>query len=164
MPLTDFGVFLATPTDAIRLVALPIFAWIAWKDIKTRRVSNQVWLPLIILGTVLLSWDAWQAWGTLDWTFFVAPVAVSLFVVIPGAYLMWFVGGFGGADAKAIMTLAILFPTYPAYFIGSDAYPVIESTIGSFSFTILANAVVVALLAPLGLLTLNIIRGDRSTT
>lgn len=160
MPLSDFGVFLATPTDLLRLVVVPVFAWIAWTDIKTRRIPNRVWLPLIVFGAGLLAWDTWSVWGTLDWQFFAASAGVSLFVVIPAAYLMWAIGGFGGADAKAIMTLSVLFPTYPAYFVGADSYPLVDSAIGSFSFTILANAVVVTMIAPVGLLVLNLLRRD----
>lgn len=162
MTLTDFGVFLAPFTDAIRLIILPVFAWVAWKDIKTRRVPNRVWVPLLALGAALFAWDAWTVWGTFEWTFFVMPAAISLFIVIPAAYLMWLLGGFGGADAKAIMTLAIFYPTYPVYYAGSFAFPVVESHVGSFSFTILANAVAVALLFPVALAVWNVSQQNQS--
>ncbi len=162
MSLVDFGVFLATIPDAARLLVIPVFAWIAWRDIKTRRVPNHVWPPLLAVGLVLFLWDAWNAWGTFDWQFFAIPAAISIFVVIPAAYFMWFIGGFGGADAKAIMTLAVLFPTYPGYYIGTSVYPVVETPLGSFAFTIFLNAVLVALTIPIVLGVLNAVEGYRS--
>lgn len=160
--LTDFGVFLASIPDAVRLVILPVFAWIAWTDIKTRRVENRVWIPLLAVGGVLFVWEAIRTFGTIDWQFFAIPAAISVFVVIPAAYVIWLVGGFGGADAKAIMTLAVFFPTYPSYYIGGGVYPVFETITGSFAFTIFSNAVVLAVLIPVGITALNIVTGNRS--
>ncbi len=134
------------PPDLLRLVAVPVFAWVAVRDIKTRRVSSGVWIPLAGLGGLLLVWDGWRAWnaGGFVWTHeFLLPAAISLGFVVPIAYLFWWFGGFGGADAKALMVIALLFPTLPTYAVGSWTFPVAPTPIGSLSFTILTNAVVV---------------------
>lgn len=159
MELVDFGVFLTTIPDAVRLLIIPVFAWIAWRDIRTRRVPNKVWLPLIVIGLGLFLWEAWSVMGTSQWRFFATPASMSIFVMIPAAYLLWSIGAFGGADAKAIMVLSIFFPTYPEYFRGSEAYPIVESTIGSFSFTILSNAVALAVMIPVALVLINLAHG-----
>ncbi|SIS10268.1 preflagellin peptidase FlaK [Natronorubrum thiooxidans] len=138
--------------DLLRLVAVPVFAWIAVRDIKTRRVSSGVWIPLTILGFVALVWEGRLAWAAGDYAWryaFLIPTAVSLGFVVPIAYLFWWFGGFGGADAKALLVLALLFPTFPQYTIGSWTLPLTTTPIGTFSFTILTNAVVVGLAIPL---------------
>ncbi|ELZ02993.1 peptidase A24A prepilin type IV [Natrialba chahannaoensis JCM 10990] len=156
----------ATGPDLLRLLALPVFAWTAVRDIKTRRVSSTVWIPLTVLGAILLVWDGWLAWhaGPIGWSNqfvyeFVVPAAVSLGLVVPIAYLFWWFGGFGGADAKALLVLALLFPTLPSYAIGSWTVPLVETPIGTFSFTILTNAVIVALAIPLLLAVRNAASG-----
>ncbi|WP_222915655.1 A24 family peptidase [Natrinema sp. SYSU A 869] len=153
----------ATGPDLLRLVAIPVFAWTAYRDIETRRVSSTVWIPLTLLGTALLVWDGWLAWsaGGTAWTYeFLIPTAISLGLVVPIAYLFWWFGGFGGADAKALLVLAVLFPTFPEYALGSWTLP-LESppTIGTFSFTILTNAVLVGVVLPLVLAVRNAAAG-----
>lgn len=152
----------ATIPDLLRLVALPVFAWTAVRDVKTRRVSSAVWIPLAFLGSALLVWDGWLAWNAeaTVWAYeFLLPTAVSLGFVVPIAYLFWWFGGFGGADAKALLVLALLFPTYPHYEIGSVAFPLTVTPIETFSFTILTNAVVIGIAIPIGLAVANAASG-----
>ncbi|RZH68838.1 A24 family peptidase C-terminal domain-containing protein [Natrinema altunense] len=153
----------ATGPDLLRLVAVPVFAWTAYRDIETRRVSSTVWIPLSLLGTALLLWDGWLAWhaGGTAWTdSFLIPTAISLGLVVPIAYLFWWFGGFGGADAKALLVLAVLFPTFPEYALGSWTLPLESTTtVGAFSFTILTNAVLVGVVLPLVLAVRNAAAG-----
>ncbi|WP_090508103.1 A24 family peptidase C-terminal domain-containing protein [Natronorubrum sediminis] len=152
----------ATIPDLLRLVALPVFAWAAVRDVKTRRVSSAVWIPLAFLGSVLLVWDGWLAWNAeaTVWAYeFLLPTAVSLGFVVPIAYLFWWFGGFGGADAKALLVLALLFPTYPHYEIGSMTFPLTVTPIETFSFTILTNAVVIGIAIPIALVVANALAG-----
>ncbi|WP_117367173.1 A24 family peptidase [Natrarchaeobaculum sulfurireducens] len=157
---------LALTPDLLRLVALPVFAWVAVRDIKTRRVSSGVWIPLALLGGVLLVWDGWlarSAGGTV-WTHeFLLPAVISMGFVVPIAYLFWWVGGFGGADAKALMVLAVLFPTVPRYAVGDWTLPLASPPIGAFSFTILTNAVLVGVLIPIVLAIRNAAAGRVGT-
>ncbi|MDJ1432852.1 A24 family peptidase C-terminal domain-containing protein [Halostagnicola sp. A-GB9-2] len=149
--------------DLLRLIAVPVFAWVAYRDIKTRRVSSGVWIPLSTLGALLLVWDGWLAWNASDSTVwfeeFLLPVTVSLGFVVPLAYLFWWFGGFGGADAKALMALALLFPTFPQYVVGSVGFPTATTPVGTFSFTILTNAVLIGIAIPLALAARNALAG-----
>ncbi|PCR91913.1 A24 family peptidase [Natrinema ejinorense] len=152
----------ATSPDLLRLVAVPVFAWAAYRDIETRRVSSTVWIPLSLLATILLLWDGWRAWtaGGGVWPYeFLVPTAISLGLVVPIAYLFWWVGGFGGADAKVLLVLAVLFPTFPEYALGSVTFPLETTPVGAFSFTILTNAVLVAILLPVALAIRNAAAG-----
>ncbi|NUB90212.1 prepilin peptidase [Haloterrigena sp. SYSU A121-1] len=158
MTLTD----VATAPDLLRLVAVPVFAWVAVRDIETRRVSSAVWIPLSLLGAVLLVWDGWLAWtaGGTAWTYdFLLPTTVSLGFVVPIAYLFWWIGGIGGADAKALLVLALFFPVYPEYAIGSWTFPVTSMPVEAFAFTVLVNTVFIGLAAPIFLAVCNAVAG-----
>jgi preflagellin peptidase FlaK len=155
---------LAATTDLLRLIAVPALGWAAWRDVRTRRLPNRLWYPLLVVGVFGLVVDAGghlPMTTVADRLFFVR-VGVSLFILVPLAYGLWWFGGFGGADAKALMTLAVLFPTYPVFYLATDAYPLVATTLGVFSLTVLTNAVLVGLAYPLYLGVGNALRGDRS--
>ena len=148
--MTLAGVSVTIP-DLLRLAVVAVFAWTAVRDVKTRRISSGIWIPLATLGALLLCWDGLVAAraGGHAWTHeFLIPVAISLGFVVPIAYLFWWFGGFGGADAKALMVLALLFPTFPRYAVGDWTIPLTTTAVGTFSFTILTNAVLVGLAIP----------------
>ncbi|ELY59486.1 peptidase A24A prepilin type IV [Natronococcus amylolyticus DSM 10524] len=152
----------ATVPDLLRLLAVPVFGLAAVRDVRTRRISSSLWIPLALLGGVLLLWDALvaRAAGPAVWqSEFLVPAAISLGFVVPFAYLCWWFGAFGGADGKALLVLALLFPTTPQYVLGSWTIPVAASPVGAFSFVILTNAVVVALAIPIALAVRNVAAG-----
>jgi preflagellin peptidase FlaK len=154
--------FNATLPDLLRLVAIPAFAWAAWQDIHTRRIPNRLWPPLLALGGILIVWEAVQffAFGTPGGELFAIQVGISLLFVGVGGYVLWWVGAFGAADAKALIVLAVLLPTFPSYMIGQVEFPVVETALGVFSLTVLTNGVLVGLFAPAGLAVSNLWRGD----
>jgi len=155
---------LGATTDLLRLLAVPALGWAAWRDVRTRRLPNRLWTPLVAIGLFTLAVDAvgHLPMTTLDDRLFFVRVGVSLLLLVPLAYGLWWFGGFGGADAKALMTLALLFPAYPVFYLATDAYPLVATTLGVFSLTILTNAVLVGLAYPLYLGARNALRGDRS--
>jgi len=156
-------VSVASTPDLLRVVAVPVFAWAAVRDIKTRRVSSAVWMPLTALAAVLFVWDAVVAYraGGLLWSQeFLLPATISLGVVVPLAYLFWWFGGFGGADAKALLVLGLLFPTFPSYVVGALAFPLGSTELLSpFSLTIVTNGVLVGALLPVALALRNAAAG-----
>jgi preflagellin peptidase FlaK len=152
----------ASVPDLLRLVAIPVLGWAALSDIRTRRVPNRLWPPLAGLGVVLLVWDllAHLPPATFDDRLFLVQVGVSVLFVVPFSWLFWRIGGFGGADAKALIVLALLLPTYPVYFFPWTALPLVEAPLGVFSFTVLTNTVVVAVVYPLAIGVRNLLVGD----
>nr|WP_305794435.1 A24 family peptidase [Halomarina rubra] len=148
------------------MVAVPVFAWAAYHDVRTRRVANVTWLPLFALGFVLLAVEGWAALSAPVGSFvryrFAVRVVVSLGVVAPLGFLFWRLGGFGGADAKALVALAVLFPTYPTYDLPWATLPLEPSSLGVFSLTVLTNTVLVGLAFPLVLAVHNLLAGERS--
>lgn len=149
------------PTDLLRLVAVPAFGWMAYRDLNTRRVPNRAWLPLAALGVALLVWDVTRI-GTatpLSQELFFMRVALSLGLVAPIGYLFFWFGGFGGADAKALIVLAVLFPTFPTYLLPNAALPLHRTTVGVFSLTILSNTVVAGIVYPAAMAVRNAVGG-----
>jgi preflagellin peptidase FlaK len=149
------------PGDLLRLVAVPVFGWAAYRDVNTRRVPNRAWLPLAALGVALLLWDVWRFTGASPpgRELFFLRVALSLGLVGPIGYLFYWFGGFGGADAKALMVLAVLFPTFPTYFLPAESLPLTRTTVGVFSLTILSNTVLAGVTYPAVIAARNAVGG-----
>ncbi|MFB6127841.1 MAG: prepilin peptidase [Halolamina sp.] len=148
--------------DLLRLVAVPAFAWAGYRDVRTRRVPNRLWPPLLAVGVLALALEVaahWPLAGVGDRLFLIR-LGASLLFVAPLGYLFWRLGAFGGADAKAVIVLAVLVPTYPVYFVpGLPALPVVETTLGVFSLTVLTDAVLVGAAFPLALAARNAVAG-----
>lgn len=152
----------ATVPDLLRLLVVPVLGWAAWRDVETRRVPSITWYPLVALGVVLLAWDAvgHLSVSTLADRLFFVRVGVSLLFVAPLSYAFWYLGGFGGADAKALITFSILLPTFPTYYLPGLALPAEVTTLGVFSMTILTNTVIFAAGYPLAMAARNVADGD----
>jgi preflagellin peptidase FlaK len=160
----------ATVPDILRLVVLPFFGYLAWRDIKTRRVPHRTWYPLVVLAVVLLVRETYVTLTgdvtDLEQRLFAIQVGISILFVIPLSYGFWLLGGFGAADAKAFMVIALLLPTYPEYNLtafGAEGtlatLPVVETQVGVFSLTVLANTVLVGALYPVVLAARNGLSG-----
>lgn len=151
-----------TVPDLLRLLVVPALGWAAWRDSKIRRVPNVVWYPIAALGLLLL---AWEGLGHLPATrvtdrLYLVRAGISVGLVVPLSYLFWRLGGFGGADAKALMALALVFPTFPDYTVGALSLPVVRPTLGVFSMTILTNTVLLGATYPLVLAARNAVAGE----
>lgn len=155
---------IASGPDLLRLLVVPVFAWAAYRDVRTRRLPNRLWPPIVALGLLALAWESWTRLplsGVTD-RLFLVQVAISLFFVAPLGYLFWRLGSFGGADAKALISLAVVYPTYPVYGLSVawlPTVPVVVSNVGVFSLTILTNTVLLGLAYPLALAVRNLVAG-----
>jgi len=156
----------ATLPDALRLLVVPVFAWAAIRDVRTRRLPNRLWPPLYLFGALLLVWEVVALWplAGVEGRLFLVRAVISLLFVAPLGYAFWYLGAFGGADAKALIALAVVFPTFPAYELGGVTLPVVGTQLGVFSLTILTNTVLLGLAYPVGLAALNLARGHVAPT
>jgi len=86
--------------ESVRLfVTLLCFGYAAVMDYKFREVENWVWILFGSVGVALL---------------LLMPFAIPIWSILAAcvfAFPFWYFGGFGGADAKAIITLSLLMPT-----------------------------------------------------
>jgi len=151
----------ATLPDLLRLLAIPVFGWAAWHDVESRRVANRTWYPLAALAVVLLLWEGWVALHAppLERRWFLLGVVVSLGFVAPLVLVFWWFRAFGGADMKAFLVVAALFPTYPTYEMAGWTLPVQQTLLGVFSLTILTNTVIIGALYPVSLFVRNLVAG-----
>ena len=159
--------------DLLRLLSLPVFAWVAYRDVRTRRVPNPAWYPLAALAVILLVWELGPVLlsgpATLSERRLLLGTALSVGIVVPLSYGFWLVGGFGGADAKAFFVIALLFPTYPHYALWELGVawlpvqlPAVRTTLGVFSLTVLSNTVLAAVAYPFVLAARNAVAGRLS--
>ena len=117
-------------------VGLSFLLYATKLDFESRIVPNKIWkamlaalFPLTISETILYHLSFLE----LIFAFFQA------FLVIGISYLFYYFRLYGGADAKAIMVLSILFPFYPSF----ANLPVLAKGF-SYAFSSLANAVIFA--------------------
>jgi preflagellin peptidase FlaK len=156
--VVDVGPLSGTLPDLLRLATVPVFGVLAYRDIQTRRIDSITWVPLTLLGVLLLGveWQRAAAAGGTDMRVFVLTTAISVGFVVSMAYVFHFLGAFGGADARALMTIAVLYPSYPGY-VGGEvlsvagvALPLSEpAPVAVLSFTVLTNAVAWGIAYPL---------------
>ena len=98
---------LASWPDLLRLLTLPAFAWVAYRDVRTRRVPNRTWYPLAALALLLLAWELGPVLlsgpATLAGRRLLLGTALSVGIVVPLSYGFWLVGGFGGELNPTVM-------------------------------------------------------------
>lgn len=156
---------IASGPDLLRLALIPAFLWLALVDFRTRRIPRWVWWPIGAVGLIALVW-AGMVMAHLPplqsrvWTI---QVAISLGLVAPLGYLFYRFGAYGAADAKAVIVIAIAYPTYPLIKFGTVSLPLVELPTGLFSLTVLVNAVLLGLVYPLALAGRNAVNGDIRT-
>ncbi|MFQ6084868.1 MAG: A24 family peptidase C-terminal domain-containing protein [Candidatus Bathyarchaeia archaeon] len=94
--------------DGLRvLITLIVFSLGAWSDIRTREVSNYLWLFYYPVGVLLGTLGIFLADG--DWIYYLFSVVMSAAFAI----IFFYVGFFGGADAKALIGLSLILPYLP---------------------------------------------------
>jgi preflagellin peptidase FlaK len=137
--------------DIIASIASMIFfSYATYCDIKSRRVSNWVWILMVLVSAPLLFFR-------LDVYNVVSICFMSLFALLlyyMGRFLLRFGlqhGLYGGADAKAIIALSFMMPEWPF----GSGYPIF------FSLSVLLIASIAAASVPLGILFYNLSRGNR---
>ncbi|MDP6458140.1 MAG: A24 family peptidase C-terminal domain-containing protein [Candidatus Bathyarchaeota archaeon] len=89
------------------LLSLTMLGYSSWVDLKTRELYDMVWLVFGGVGLIIAVYEVYV--GSLSLVWFVAVVLLSAALSLS----LSFIGLFGGADALAFITLAILHPFYP---------------------------------------------------
>jgi archaeal preflagellin peptidase FlaK len=135
-------------------ISLGFLVYASWSDYKTREVSNRVWaiyapIALALSLAELLLFDSSQLWL----------FGLSFGLTAGFALMLFYSGGFGGADSKALMCIALALPFFPAAVIT----PILPGGISPlsqilFPVTILSNAVLIAAVSAIYLLISNLAR------
>lgn len=124
-------------------------------DWKSRRAPNQLWYILGAAGILLVCAQLLLIDFDLMLIMFLLIGVIFIYVFV---YLLFRMGAFGGADAKALIAIAIMFPVPPDVFLSGLYLPLSEAVRSPiFSLSVLGNAVVLTLIVPLCVLIYNLI-------
>lgn len=96
--------------DVVRsTLALSFLLYASWSDYKTREVSNKVWM-LFAPPAFALTFVELFLYESSQLLFY----GICFGLTAAFAVILFYSGGFGGADAKALMCLALALPFYPS--------------------------------------------------
>ncbi|GFO97450.1 peptidase A24B, FlaK domain-containing protein [groundwater metagenome] len=135
------------------LFCTPFLLYSCYTDIKTRRVTNKLWLVMLAGSLFFVLYDILTKGATYFLHLFIS--AGLIFVLV---YILFQMGTFGGADAKSLIVISIILPAYPVIQAFGYDLPLNKPLIDLFSFGILGNAVLLTIVVPLGLAAYNIFR------
>ncbi|VVB93059.1 Preflagellin peptidase [uncultured archaeon] len=135
------------------LFCTPFLLYSCYSDIKTRRVSNNVWWVMLAGGIFFVLYDI--STSGISYLFRLLLSAGFIFTFV---YLLFRIGTFGGADAKSLILLSIILPAYPAFQAYGYTFPLNKSLINLFAFGIFGNAVLLTIVVPIWLAIYNLIK------
>lgn len=126
--------------EALRiLVSLTFFVYASWSDYRTREVSNSLWILFAPPAFALTFTELFLYWHSQ-----LILYGVSFGLTASFAVILFYSGGFGGADAKALMCLALALPFYPEKLftpISGEISPISQNF---FPITVFSNSVLLA--------------------
>lgn len=135
------------------LFSMPFLLYSCYSDLNSRRVANKVWKYMLASGSGFVFYEI-----LTDGLSYLMPLLLSGVIVFTAVYLLFQFGAFGGGDAKGLIVLSILFPSYPVFSFSEKIYPLLGvPSIGFFTFTVLGNALLMTTLVPLGMFGYNLL-------
>jgi len=126
-----------------------ILFYASYTDIKIRQASNKLWLIMGFIAIILLIIQYFtEGFENYFYLIFI-PIMIGLVYLLFQLRII-----FGGADAKAIMAIAILAPIEPSI----AGFPIVTGYFMPFSWTIFQNSLIIFLFIPLSLFIFNIFK------
>lgn len=104
----------------------------SWQDLKTREIDDRLWLVAGIAGGLL---TVAEVVTTPAYPLVLAGFSILITGVL--AFGIYFLGLYGGADAKALLVIALAMPV--STFLASSSFPV-------FPLSVFGNSLVISLL------------------
>ncbi len=132
------------------VISLVLFLKASYHDLRDREVPDGIWISMVVFGLIL---DVIQ-YSLERFNIFLAVIQFVFVFLL--ANFMFYVAGFGGADAKALISLAVMFPVYPKFY----KFPLLNTGIGIFAFSVLSNSVIVAPLIAMSFFVKNLKEKD----
>jgi preflagellin peptidase FlaK len=139
--------------DLARTALTLIFLFYAsWSDYKTREVSDTTWALLAPLALILTFSEIYIYEDSLFPLYGLCFGLTALFAII-----IFYSGGFGGADAKALMCLALALPFFPKS-LPEPLFGAISPTSQIlFPLAVFSNSVLLAALTAVAMLAYNVL-------
>ncbi|MBC7085268.1 MAG: archaeal preflagellin peptidase FlaK [Methanolobus sp.] len=135
------------------LICLPFLAYSCYSDIKTRRVSNKVWPIMLGAASPLVLYEM----ITLGLPYIFRTI-ISFIVIFVFVYILFIMHAFGGADAKVLMVISVIFPVFPNLSVNALQLPLWGTPIlDLFAFSVFGNSVILTIIVPLGLVVYNLV-------
>ncbi|MBO8179038.1 MAG: prepilin peptidase [Archaeoglobus sp.] len=132
------------------LIVLGFLLYACKLDLESRIIPNRVWKYMLLVSLPITGYQL----VTSDYLMIHYMVAgFFVLMVIALSYALYLIGAYGGADAKAIMCLAVIFPFYPTF----NGFPMLNQGF-SFAFSTLANSVIAAPLLLIFMFFRNLVR------
>jgi preflagellin peptidase FlaK len=133
--------------NIIRLfIGFIILSYASFSDLKTRKASNFLWIIMSFSGVFLLFIEFLFIGFDNNLFLLLIPVMIVVFYL-----LFQLLPFFGGADVKALMSIAILAPFQPIFLI----FPFVYSYL-PFAWIVLSNSVFIYLAIPISLFFYNL--------
>lgn len=127
-----------------------IISYAAYLDIRGQEHAVRKWYPLLMVIVFAFASTYFSGlWG--EPAKYIALVAVFCGIF----YLFATMHFFGGADAWALIFISLTIPAFPVLPLFG------ESPLGFLPFSVLINAVILNLIAPIGIFVMNIVKGNR---
>ncbi|MFB0501884.1 MAG: A24 family peptidase C-terminal domain-containing protein, partial [Candidatus Bathyarchaeia archaeon] len=124
------------------LLCLFFMIYASWSDFRKREVSNRVWAILAPSAFALTSLQFFMFTPDLLQIYLLSFVVTSALSIA-----IFYAGAFGGADAKALISLSLALPSYPVDLIEPYSSPVSPLSQTFFPITVFSNAVLLAALS-----------------
>lgn len=132
--ILTIGLLAAQPVADILKVALSllVLAYASYRDIKQRTVPNKIWLLMLPVGFPFVLYDILSN-GATD----ILRVLLSLGITSALCYLFFRLHLFGGADAKCLICIALIFPVHPQFVVFTQRFPVYGNVPEAFPLAML---------------------------
>ena len=141
--------------EIFRLVfSLLLLSYACDSDIRKRNVFNSVWVIMMAMGIIFAGYNV-----VTHGVSYLISLVFSITIITAVSYIFFRMRFFGGADVKALICLAVIFPSQPVFTILSYHFPLVETPVPvffPFTLTVIMNAAVFALVVPISLLIRNL--------
>lgn len=140
-------------TAARVTISLGVLLYSSWRDYKVREVSNRVWVIYAPIA-LALSLVEFGLYDPAKLPFFGLSFGVTAVIAI----LLFYTGGFGGADSKALMCIALTLPfSVDSVFPNLSPLGVSPLAQNLFPLTIFSNGVLFAAATAVYMLLYNVV-------
>jgi preflagellin peptidase FlaK len=133
-------------------IVLVFFVYASWSDYKSREVSDKVWIILGPLSLALTLTELLLYYQSQLVSYGICFGLTSVFSIV-----LFYIGGFGGADAKALMCLALALPFYPENLFMPAAGQPSPISRSFFPITVFSNSVLFAAFTAVALFIYNVL-------
>lgn len=147
--------------DILRIaICLVILGYSCVTDWKTRRAPNRLWY---IMGGIGLVLGLYQLYSLNFNNYLIFSWALNIIFIFVLMYFLFYffqyfgMSGLGGADAKALMAVALMFPYYPEISLAGILLPVTDvSRSIIYGLAVFGNALALNLVVPIAILIYNV--------